>query len=886
MRGQAAVVGCLIFCVGGCDLVPVPGGGGDEAARLRSFSSAEDLSAYLRGELTERGPSVSGVDRDGVVAFEDADQGANGLGAGEVVSGASVPGMGAPGMGVPGMGVDGGRIDMAAPSAGPPLDGSSGVEGGVSRTTTQERGVEEADVVKTDGAYLYVMSHETLRIVRATPVSDVAMVSEVPIEGYGQEIYLQDGKVVVLTTSYGERRFIGGGPTLDGPVSVDPVAVDGTMSSDGFETAVAPAPVELPDAVDAVHDGVGLDERVYSDEEGDLDENGVDRELDVDDERPDIAIEPDFFKPRSSGPQTVVTVIDVRDPANPVVESTTKYSGSMTSSRMIDGMLHLAVASFQFDYFDAMPFLGTSEFVAGDVRTEVLLPRFEQELADGTKSEGDLVTWETLFRPSDPDGFGVVAVVSMSVSDSRFGAAGLVAEPGLIYSSADALYLTNTDYDFTGAVRESTTIYKFEYGQDQARPVAAGRVPGRVLNQYSIGEQDGFLRVATTVGPRFSPRGDVGESVNNVYVLGVDGDALEIVGRIENIAPGETIQSARFMGDRGYLVTFEFTDPFFTLDMSDPTDPRIIGEIEVPGFSTFITPMDEDHLLTVGQYLPIPGVFSPPAVQLSIFDVSDFANPVLRHNLIIAEDIGSFSEAIFNPKAFTYLRESQLVALPVSIVDFGGFVEEIGFDDEDFDFEDGSVDGDMMLDDDIMVDGDVVHENIEFEDDLYLDGEVVGGDMDLPMPIMDDGSAAPFEEDEQQLVDPDNPGDPVEPFDPAEPFEPAEPVEPVEPFEPIVDILRDAFHGLVVFEVSSEDGFTELGRVSTVADDAAYYDVPFFTRGVFIGDFVYAVTDRGVTVSPIANPGDVAGAVAFPVVSEFPFFIGGGVSIAVEPDMR
>jgi hypothetical protein len=200
--------------------------------------------------------------------------------------------------------------------------------------------------------------------------------------------------------------------------------------------------------------------------------------------------------------------------------------------------------------------------------------------------------------------------------------------------------------------------------------------------------------------------------------------------------------------------------------------------------------MDEDHLLTVGQYIPVDGAFWFNGVQLSIFDISDFANPVLSHNVVIGEQEGdAWSEALYNPKAFNYRAERGLVALPIETYSYGPF-----FDD--------------------------------------VDAEP--GVREEPAPTGTEGTSTPDE--------------------PAPP-----PDEPVEVIEPIVP---DEFHGLIVYAVSAEDGFEELGRISTRYDQAWYYWTAF-TRGRFIEDDVFAVTNQGVRGAPLENLETVAYEVRF-----------------------
>lgn len=696
----ALIPGCNVVLYGPLDfLFGGDDGGGDAtgSADLKAFESEEELSQYFADQIGARNEQFAAPgggwgdfrDEELLIGMEDGDAAPGDVPASETA-------------------VDAPSADSGAAQGG----GAESVDNQHSETTIQEEGVDEADVVKTDGTYLYVISGDTLRIVRASPPEELAVLSEVSLEGYGREIYLHDGNVVAITETYGGPVFIG-----VGIVSTEPAPGDDAI-------AVAEADTEY----------------------------------------------------RYERPKTIVTVIDASTPSSPQIISTTAFDGSGASSRMIDGMLHLVLANYQDYYYDVLPMLGSAEMSVDAVDAQGLLPGFERADDAGAVSSGAVVTWREMYRPTDPDGFGVVTVVSMDVDNSsEFKAVGVVAEPGLIYSSLDALYLTDTNYDFFGDARETTDIYKLAYGDDGPTPVAVGTVPGRILNQYSMGEYEGYLRVATTVGPTFSMFGQRSESKNNVYVLDEVEGKLQIVGSVENIAPGEEIKAARFVGSRGFVVTFEQIDPLFTLDLSNPTAPYIAGELKVPGYSTFVVPMDADHLLTVGEYIPEDLWSSAWGVQLSIFDISDFSNPVLQYNEIIGETEGASSEAFYNPKAFTYFAEAGLVALPVSI--YGGpfFFEDIAF---------GSGDDE----------GETTITDVDVEDEPSPDGPVI-----LPEPFMPQG-----------------------------------------------------FDGLVVYRVSVEEGFTGLGRLSTRFEQAGYY-WSSFTRGVFIGDDVFAVTDHGVRAAPVSD---------------------------------
>ncbi|MFQ5414901.1 MAG: beta-propeller domain-containing protein [Phycisphaerae bacterium] len=725
----------------GCDALfgPPPSDPTGETgeAALRPFTSEQELLDYFSGEITARHEDM-GI---GVMHMDF-----------DVAVGMPVPGA---------AGFDG--VTAEAPSAAGP-----GTAGGFSETTTQEIGVDESDVVKTDGTYLYILDGHTLRIVDAAPLDDLAEVGSVAVTGFGRDIYLREGRVIALTGTFGGDFHMLGSPGMVGEEVVDAETVEG---------------VAAPPDGDA-HGAIIVD--------GDV----------------PVGIFPVVY----TRPATIVTIIDVADPAAPRVVSETRFDGTLTSSRMIEGTLHVVIANYQRFFIDVMPMLGRPELDVRGMDVETLLPKFARTTPDGPAGAGHVMTWSSMYRPADPDGFGVVSIVSMDVAgDGAFQAIGIVAEPGLVYASTDALYLTDTDYNPFGGLRETTDIYKFTYTDGGVVPVAAGSVPGRILNQYAMGEHDHRLRVATSLGARFA-RGGFTEPASGVYVLAETDAGLGITGRIENIAPGETIQSARFTGDRGYLVTFEQIDPLFTLDLSDPTNPRLVGELKVPGFSTHIIPIDDDHLLTVGRYIPEDGFFFGGGVQLSIFDVSDFADPVLTHLAVIGAQ-GADSEALWNPKALTYFAEQGLVALPVSMFGTPMFVEPIEVDPPPSD----AVDEDAVQDPDASA--------------------TVDGDMN------DADDAAP-------PADPTAPPDDV-PNDAADDAPPDDAVIDAPVFDP------DSFQGVVVFSVSTDAGFEELGRIDTRFADALYY-YPMFTRGVFIDDAVYAITESSIHAAPLDGLGGAA----------------------------
>jgi uncharacterized secreted protein with C-terminal beta-propeller domain len=206
----------------------------------------------------------------------------------------------------------------------------------------------------------------------------------------------------------------------------------------------------------------------------------------------------------------------------------------------------------------------------------------------------------------------------------------------------------------------NTHIHKFALNPEGSPTYeASGSVEGWIYDQFAMSEYDGHLRVASTaLDWWWGSNLDDEEAGSNVTVLqDVGNGLLRSVGEITGIAPGEQIQACRMMGDKGYVVTFEQTDPLFTIDLADHLNPQVIGELHIPGFSTYLHPMDGDHLLAIGMAGLEDGTLTGMAVN--IFDVTDFSDPQLAHQYEITNpDAGwSWSEALWEHHAFTYHRD-------------------------------------------------------------------------------------------------------------------------------------------------------------------------------------------------------------------------------------
>lgn len=491
----------------------------------------------------------------------------------------------------------------------PSANGGAGAGGGgegtrdFSDTNVQEPGVDEADKVKTDGSYLYVAQQDGVRIVQLGAGGAMSVAAKVAAGGPVDSLYRYQSLLVALYH----------------PTGAEGTAWCGTA---GAPVPAFGAPAGMP-----------------------------------------------CWVPVQA--QTGVLIVDVQDPANPLLLSDRVFDGELVSSRLIGGKLHL-VSRFMPElpplgyYYDGTE-AGKKAVVQRNldalqgISLDELIPSFESRDAAGNVTQGGpLLGAQNCLGPTLPQGGSIVTVTTFDLDRPQEDAptVGAVLDARQVYASTTALYLAAETWAANGSGQVQTALHKFDLSGGMVAYAASGSVPGSVLNQFSLGEYQNVLRVATTTWSW----GNGG--ANHVYCLRQGEEGLEIVGRLENLAPGERLYAARFMGKRGFLVTFVQIDPLFTLDLADPTAPKVVGELKVPGYSDYIHPLGEDHLLSIGKSVTPDGLFQ--GVQLSIFDVGDFAHPALLFREEIG-DRGTESEALHDHKAFTYWAETGLLAIPVDL---------------------------------------------------------------------------------------------------------------------------------------------------------------------------------------------------------------------------
>jgi len=498
--------------------------------------------------------------------------------------------------------------DDFLPAAGD--NNQDATEGDFSSTNIQETGVDEADVVKTDGRYIYVAGERQVAIVDTANADAIEYAGSIDVEGFVDDIYLFNKTLIILyTPDNGE-----GNPWIG-------------------DDDLIPMDIGIP-----------------------------------------------YWIPVNA--KIGILLSDITNPEKPVTLKDIQIDGFLVASRLTGGHLHV-ISRFlpdipRIDVWydgtddDRTETINENKDILADLTLDDFIPSYHSFDEKGALTEtGRLIETEDFLSPADPNGGSVISILSVDLSDlsKDLQSIGFISDVHEIYASTESLYLLSTSYDdiiaINAAVKETffqTRIYQFDLSDTPLTYVAYGEVPGHILNQFSMGEYNQVLRIATTTGYVWD-----GSSQNHVFCLKRQKKTLEIIGKLENLAPGERIYSARFIGERGFLVTFVEIDPLFTLDLSDPENPIVAGELKIPGYSTYIHPIGDNHLLTIGKHA-INDVDATwyQGLQISLFDISTFETPELISTKKIGAR-GSESEALYNHKALTFFKNNTRFALPVSL---------------------------------------------------------------------------------------------------------------------------------------------------------------------------------------------------------------------------
>lgn len=539
-------------------------------------------------------------------------------------------------------------------------------------TNVQEEGVDEPDMVKTDGTHIYAIVDGALQILESWPPEDTEVLGRVDFDANVTpfSLFLDGDRAVVLSRQNDHVRYGEPEPGVDSPNTTDDddfeeLAFDGTRVSI-FDVSDEQNPeLTRQFEVEGRHvDARMIDGEVFLVTNSSLRDLSYWSLMDEDDSELEDLPERDWDTPQEELEQ-------MREKARPILE----------------------------DYFHDR---------VDEIDPEEWLPQHRIVEEDGdVVDDGSIYECTDLYLPGVNADLGVLNISAFDIDGgAELDSTGLVARGWEVYASQRNLYVAMSSRSWwwgpwgAGDQQNESHIHKFQLlGDDDPKYMASGRIDGWILNQFSMSEYDGYLRVATTDN-RWEWDDDADEAVdeggNHMIILKRQGDELIETGSVRDLAPTEQVHSARFMGDRGFMVTFFIVDPFYTFDLSDPYDPKMLGELEIPGYSSYMHPIGDDHLLAIGQDGDDDGMMT--GVHLQVFDVTDMENPErTQHHTISTGSWSSWSEAMHDHHAFTYQPETGVLAIPINIRDdddiFNGLIlfeatvdgiEEIGrIDHED-----------------------------------------------------------------------------------------------------------------------------------------------------------------------------------------------------------
>ena len=517
--------------------------------------------------------------------------------------------------------------------AGGPVTATPGAAGAgptsVSTTNTQVAGVDEADFVQNDGTRIAVLAGGRLHLLSSWPPEAMAEMASLPIDGWARDMFLSGNQVVVFSNVYVPR------------------AIEGT------HPICAPAP------------------------------------------GPAMGIA--AFCGYWANDVTEITTVDVSDMAHPRITAEILLPGSYQSARRIDASVRV-VMSDTFPFPDgvtywpdlapgASPDDRNKAFDKLEAANEALirsrslddwLRKGEVRLPGGSTTPlayacSDFSLSSAPTRP----GLLIVATIDLN-TDTLKSRSAAFAEPGTIYASKDTLYVASSHWWWwpePGQV-DATYLHAFDLRNPNTAPyLGSGVVDGTVNDQYGMDELAGALRVATHLTTRVADGTQWGtlQQSNRISVLSLQSGALKLVGKTDNYGDGERTFGTRFLGPRGFVITARQVDPLFTFDLTDPSHPTKVGELQMPGFIAYLHPVDDTHLLGIGRE---PGTGGRMQLKVALLNVSNLAAPTVQALQLVGEGF-SYSDALWDPKAFTWLPAQKMLAIP--FVDYGNtsFVSDL-----------------------------------------------------------------------------------------------------------------------------------------------------------------------------------------------------------------
>lgn len=515
-----------------------------------------------------------------------------------------------------------------------------------SKTNVQVKGVDESDIVKTDGDYIYSLTQNELFIIKANPADKAEIVSKIKFESRPKNIYINGDKLIVFGADHQvykeayskmfRRRSsytyfkIFDISDKSNPSQLRDIRFEGNFSNSRM---IGDYVYFVTNTYNNYIDGEPILPRIL--------ENGVNTACT--DEK---CIMPDVYYfdiPYNRYNFTSVNVVDLNN-INADIEREVYILSNNQNMYVSQNNIYITYTKY----------ISEDQLIM-EITKEILLPRLPQKEAEKiAKIDGV----ENFILNDSEKNYKISAILERYVQ-------------GLTNDEQDKLNKeieekTKQKYKDISKELEKTVIHKIGINGSSVEYKTSGEVTGHVLNQFAMDESDGYFRIATTKNRTWS-RFDDGsnESYSNLYVLD---ENLKQVGAVEDLAPGERIYSVRFMQNRAYLVTFKQADPLFVIDLSSPKNPKVLGKLKIPGYSSYLHPYDDTTLIGIGKDAKVGenGRVRTGGLKVSLFDVADVANPKETDSIVIGGQ-GSDSIALNDHKAFLFSADKNLLVIPATL---------------------------------------------------------------------------------------------------------------------------------------------------------------------------------------------------------------------------
>jgi len=523
-------------------------------------------------------------------------------------------------------------ISSATPAWAPtPAPQASPAAPDATDTNTQVPGVDEADVVETDGTRIYLLQGEKLLVLNALPPAESTLVEQVPIEGWPLGMFVAGGRALVVSSVSDSGEL--GGDSLCGQIGA-PFPRSERIDNPWFDfLPSSPSSCAPPFVKVTLLDVTATPARTV-------------RELYV--EGSYVAARRHGSRARVIVERTWGTPADLTDPWQDIGTGGAPATEAELLAR-VDGWERRALATI-------------------DTSTLADWLPAARERVNGALVDRPLACDQAAVPPAGHVATGSTLVVGFDITtdDGPIADTLLLGSAAQIYANADTLVLAQWEWQaepFDDA-ETRTALHAFTLAADALTPVyrGSGYVPGMLSSQFGLDVDGDVVRAATT----FARTTDLGwRTVTRVTTARITDDGLVPLGASADLAPGESLRAVRFVGARAYLVTFLQIDPLFVVDLSDPTNVRTLGELELPGFSEYLHPLDPDHFLTIGRAGTAQG--QTLGVALRLFDVSDPTAPRQTADYVLPIDASTPAE--YDHLAFTLDASRGLLALPVTSYD-------------------------------------------------------------------------------------------------------------------------------------------------------------------------------------------------------------------------